>query len=145
LQRLQTAAMSSPHPTLAELQGLSMGRVPTSESIRLQRHLFDCPPCLYQLLELEAVNEIAERLNSHTPKADRRKPLFVVHDTGDGLIYSRAERLGRKWIARHWGPQLDGMRECRTMREANEFLEASVFEMFPEHRCTERCQLNPPR
>jgi hypothetical protein len=56
------------------------------------------------------------------------------------MVYLRAERQGRNWIARNWGPQLGGMRVCKTMREANEFLEASFFEMFPEHRCTELCR-----
>jgi hypothetical protein len=59
------------------------------------------------------------------------------------MIYSQATRQGRKWVARHWGPQLDGLRECRTMREANEYLETSFAEMFPEHRCTELCRINP--
>jgi hypothetical protein len=52
---------------------------------------------------------------------DQRKPLFIVHDTSDGFIYSCAERRGRKWFARHWGEELDGGWECATMREASEF------------------------
>jgi hypothetical protein len=83
-----------------------------------------------------------QRLQTATVRR-ARTPLFNVHDTEDGMIYSRATREGRKWIARHWGPQLDGMRVCRTMREANAYLEESFSEMFPEHRCTERCQLMP--
>jgi hypothetical protein len=133
--------MSDIHPTPAKLQCLSMGRLTTVESLRLQRHLFRCSSCLRQLIEFEAVNEIAEKLYSHPLTPDRRKPLFVVHDTADGMIYSQSTRNGRKWIARHWGPQLDGMRICGTMREANEYLETSFSEMFPEHRCTERCQI----
>jgi hypothetical protein len=34
-------------------------------------------------------------------------------------------------LARHWGEQLQGARECRTMREANEYLTDSFVEMFP--------------
>jgi hypothetical protein len=66
-----------------------------------------------------------------------------VHDTADGFIYARTERKGRKWLARHWGEQLHGARECRTMREANEYLTTSFVEMFPEHRCTRRCRIDP--
>ena len=135
--------MNDTHPRPSELQALSMGRLPTVESLRVQKHLFECPACLHRLLEMEVLNELAEELNSHVPKPDRRKPLFIVHDTADGLMYSRTERRGRVWIARHWGPELEGMRVCRTMREANAFLEASFLEMFPEHRCTELCKLNP--
>ena len=69
-----------------------------------------------------------------------RKPLAFIHDTADGLIYSKVERRGRKWIARHWGDQLDGIRECGSVREANEYALTSFHEMFPEHRCTERCR-----
>jgi hypothetical protein len=61
------------------------------------------------------------------------------HDTADGFIYSRVERQGHKWIARHWGDQLHGQRECQTMREANEHATMAFAQMFPEHRCTERC------
>jgi hypothetical protein len=73
-----------------------------------------------------------------------RKPLSFVHDTADGFVYSKIERRGREWIARHWGDQLDGIRVCATVREANEYVVASFNEMFPEHRCTERCRMNPP-
>jgi hypothetical protein len=45
-------------------------------------------------------------------------------------------------MARHWGEQLVGGKECHTMREANEFLLASFTQMFPEHRCTDRCHEN---
>ena len=61
-----------------------------------------------------------------------RSSLF--HDTADRFIYALTERKCRKWIARHWGKQLQGGRECRTMREANEYLATSFAEMFPEHR-----------
>ena len=70
---------------------------------------------------------------------DKRKPLHIVHDTADGFIYSRTEKQGRKWIAHHWGDQLQGARECKTMREANEYLQTSFEQMFAEHRCTARC------
>jgi hypothetical protein len=109
-----------------------------------QRHLFKCGPCLKRLLEIEYKLALEEALlGGGSPIPDKRKPLFIVHDTGDGFIYSRAEKTGGKWFARHWGKQLQGGRECKTMREANEFLIQSFAEMFPEHRCTRRCCLNP--
>ena len=129
------------HVDESDIECLALGKLPTRESLRVQRHLFKCPSCLRSLVEIEvrlAARELIE--GDHVPVADRRKPLFIVHDTADGMIYSRAERRGRKWLARHWGPQLDGGRECDTMREANEFLIRSFTEMFPEHRCTERCR-----
>jgi len=78
------------------------------------------------------------------PRHDRRKPLFIVHDTDDGLIYLRTERQGRSWRAHNWGDQLEGGWRFRTMKEANEFLISSFGQMFPEHlQCTRRCRLNP--
>ena len=47
--------------------------------------------------------------------------LFIVHDTADGLVYCQTVKLAhRKWMAGNWGDQLQGSRECKTMREANE-------------------------
>ena len=73
---------------------------------------------------------------------DPMKPLFFVHDTSDGMVYSRAQRHGRKWLARHWGDQLDGIGEHSTLEAANRFLIVSFQEMFPEHQCTPRCHAN---
>ena len=130
------------HVGESDIERLALGKLKTSESLRVQRHLFKCRPCLHRLIEIEvhlASRELIE--GDRAPVADRRKPLFIVHDTADGMIYSRAERRGRIWLARHWGPQLDGGRECDTMLEANGFLIRSFTEMFPEHRCTERCRI----
>jgi hypothetical protein len=130
-------------PYEQEIEDLSFGRISTVDAIRLQRHLFKCEACLHRLIEIETVLAVAERVVDLTPIVDERKPLFIVHETGDGMIYSRAEKRGRKWWARHWGDGLDGGRECETMREASGFLIASFREMFPEHRCTKRCRVNP--
>ncbi len=46
------------------------------------------------------------------------------------MIYSQAIRQGRRWVARHWGSQLDGMRVCKTMREESDYLKDSFSEMF---------------
>jgi hypothetical protein len=133
------------HVPNRDIERLALGRLTTAESLRVQRHLFKCGDCLKHLLALEIMLAEKELLDGGgAPVPDPRKPLFIVHDTGDGFIYSKAERRGRKWFARHWGQQLDGGRECGTMREANEFLAQSFREMFPEHRCTLRCGTDPP-
>jgi hypothetical protein len=67
----------------------------------------------------------------------------MVHDTADGFVNLKSEKHGCNWIARNWGDQLQGARECKTMGEANEFLVRAFREMFPEHRCTARCRVNP--
>jgi hypothetical protein len=136
---LQAAAVKVrvPHVDEDQLQRFALGRLSTSESLRIQRHLFNCKPCLKRLVELEYKLGLQEKTGTGRAAVSaphRRKPLFIRHDTADGFIYCRVERYGRRWVARHWGDQLAGARECRTMGDANEFLARSFSEMFPEHR-----------
>jgi hypothetical protein len=136
------------HPADERLQALTLGTLTTAESIRVQRHIFNCPDCLKRLIAIGfavALKDAEGRAGSRSAKPDMRKPLFIRHDTADGFIYSRVEKRGQKWFALHWGEQLQGQRECRTMREANEYAIAAFAQMFPEHRCTQRCQLKPPQ
>jgi hypothetical protein len=127
-----------------QIRNLALGKLTTHESIQVQRHIFNCPDCLRKLIEITFLQE----MNGQGPKPlvvpSTRTPLCFVHDTADGMIYSKVERRGRKWMGRHWGDQLDGMRVCATVREANEYVVTSFSEMFPEHRCTERCQILSP-
>jgi hypothetical protein len=68
------------------------------------------------------------------------RPLEVVHYTADGPVYGRSRKLKKgQWMAVHEGPNLQGGRVCRTLREANEYLFRSFAEMFPEHCCTPEC------
>src|SRR4051812_32197723 len=113
------------HHTDSELISLSLGCLRTSESLRVQQHVMDCPRCLHRLIDIETAAECLEAIAGHALLIDKRKPLYVVHDTADGMILSRTEKRGRAWFARHWGDQLDGGRECKTMLEANEFLRLS--------------------
>jgi hypothetical protein len=123
-----------------QIENLATGKLTTHESIQVQRHIYDCPDCLRRLIEVTFVQELAGVGPKPLCVPSTRKPLWFVHDTADGFVYSKVERRGRKWIARHWGDQLDGMRECASVREANEFVVTSFHEMFPEHRCTDRCR-----
>jgi len=134
------------HPGDQALQDLALGKLTTAESLRLQKHIFDCPDCLQRLIKTEMDLMLADAFaeSRHTPTPYPRKPLFIRHDTADGFIYSRVEKRGRKWFVLHWGDQLEGQQECLTMREANEHAIAAFAQMFPEHRCTNRCCVNPP-
>jgi hypothetical protein len=122
-----------------QIENLAAGKLTTHESIQVQRHIYDCSDCLQRLVEITYIQESAGVGPKPPYLLSTRQPLSFVHDTADGFVYSVVERRGRKWIARHWGDQLDGLRECVTVKEANEFVVASFQEMFPEHRCTERC------
>ncbi len=129
------------HPLEEQIENLATGKLPTHESIQVQRHIYNCPDCLRRLIEITYLQELAGLGPKPLCVPKTRKPLSFVHDTADGFIHAKVERRGRKWMARHWGDQLDGMRVCASVREANEYVVTSFQEMFPEHRCTERCRL----
>src|SRR4051794_8827750 len=101
------------HPGDETLHRLSLGRLSTAESLHVQRHIFKCADCLKRLIEVELMVALTgpEVPSRGLPPANTRKPLFIRHDTADGFIYSRVERRGSTWLARHWGKQLQGQRE----------------------------------
>lgn len=114
-----------------------------ANTVRLQQHLFKCGDCLRRLVELEAT-VLADRL-ARTPEmiqlADR--PLFICHETAEGMVYCRAEKCGHGWRAHRWGTKGEAGRRFRFVSEANQDLISTFREMYPEHRCTRRCRLNP--
>lgn len=130
------------HVSDETIQDLVLGHLSTHDSIQVQWHIYQCPRCLYQLCKDTVKVTVIGLVPKPLTVSDKRQPLYMIHDTADGFIHSKVERQGRKWIARHWGDQLQGYRKCRTMQEANEFSLASFREMFPEHRCTERCRMD---
>jgi hypothetical protein len=134
----------APHIPVIDILRLARGRLRREESVRVKRHIYTCSECLRLLIDIEYKLAVEEAIvGTRAPVPDEQEPLFIVHDTGDGLVYSRAEQKGGKWIARHWGRELNGATECGTMREANDLLVRSFAEMYPEHRCTERCRIDP--
>ena len=128
------------HPNDRQIERLVSGKLKTHEALVAQKHIFGCPECLRRLIEATYRSELLGLGPTPLAAPGRRKPLRFVHDTADGLIYGSVEKQGRRWVVRHWGEQLDGMKECATLREANEFAIASFQQMFPEHRCTKRCR-----
>jgi hypothetical protein len=133
------------HPTDEVIEALTLGTLTTAASLRVQRHIYRCPDCLKRLITTTLAVAIKDEYNPpHAIKPDLSKPVYFRHDTADGFIYSRVQRHGVKWVERHWGEQLDGLSEFETMWEANEQAVAAFAQMFPEHRCTERCCVDPP-
>jgi hypothetical protein len=127
----------SVHPTTQELESLSSGNIPATHSRRIQRHLFKCIPCFLRLIDLES----SKRCRQRPLQVESNEPIYFVHYTADGPVYSHAQQSERTWVARHWGKQLDGGRTFATVKEATEYLIASFNQMFPEHRCNARCHL----
>ena len=108
------------HPGDEALRADTLGTLTTAQSLRLQAHIFHCPDCLTRLKEIELLLALPDASvgRQDSAKAEMRKPLFIRHDTVDGFIYLRVEKRGRKWLALHWGEQLNGQQEFLTMREA---------------------------
>jgi hypothetical protein len=131
------------HPADEALQALTLGTLTTAQSLRVQRHIFHCPDCLTRLISNDILLMLEDAHPLHDlPRSDMRQS--TRHDTVEGFVYSRVERRGRKWLARYWGERVQRQRECRTMREASAHARDDFAQMFPEHRCTERCCINPP-
>ena len=128
------------HVNNRQMERLVSGKLKTHEALAAQRHIFTCPECLRRLIEATYRSELEGSGPTPLEAPAGRKPLRFVHDTADGLIHGSVEKRGRRWVVRHWGNQLDGMKECGSLREANAFAIASFREMFPEHRCTKRCR-----
>jgi hypothetical protein len=126
------------HASDEEIDSYSLGRLAEPELFRFETHFLICQACRDRIT---AVDSMRAALRSLGPRTRRTLPLCFCHETEDGLIVSRVRRVGRrKWLARHYGPQLDGGRETQSLPEANAYLLESFEQMFPEHRCTAKCR-----
>jgi hypothetical protein len=81
--------------------------------------------------------------STKTEAQGKQKRLHSIHATQDGPVFGALHRraLG-KWMARHWGAQLDGGRMVDSAEEAKEYLTESFHQMFPDHTCSEQCTTN---
>jgi hypothetical protein len=126
------------HPVADVFDDYALGTLPEPALARFEEHLLICGPCQDRLA---AVDVLRAAVCLSESKDVRTKRLDFSHDTEDGMIVSEVHRVGRgKWLARHYGPQLDGGKLTKTLREANTYLLESFKLMFPEHVCTLRCQ-----
>ena len=133
------------HPSDSVVEALTLGTLRTAHSLEVQRHIYNCPDCLMRLIAAEAILASDDEWDPPMSlKPDISKPVYLMHDTADGFIYSRVQREGQKWVERHWGDTIAGRSQVETMQQANEHALAAFSQMFPEHRCTERCCVDPP-
>lgn len=131
--------MGTRHPAAGELDSLSLGLLKRADSCRLQRHLYKCASCLERLVAIETAAGRTPRQLQPAPTTNT--PVAFIHDTADGPFHSQSEPYLGIWRGRHWGKRLYGMRVCKSISEANEYLILSFTQLFPEHRCTERCRI----
>src|SRR5579862_550337 len=78
-------------------------------------------------------------LHSHV---DDNPTSWSIHKTDDGLIISCvAVRIRSKiWAARISGPGFEASATTRSLEEARTYLFDAFHRMFPDHRCTARCE-----
>jgi hypothetical protein len=112
-----------------------MGRSPHVDKIG--EHLLTCERCQNELALTDRYIQAMKRAAA-SPEINRR--LRSIHITEDGPIFGTMhQREDGKWLARHWGKQIDGWRVCDSVEAAYEYLRESFHQMFPEHVCSEKC------
>ena len=62
-----------------------------------------------------------------------------THHTSDGPTRVWVHKTLDGRMAPYQGTQLDGGRGFKTLRAANAWARRSFAEMFPEHKCGDRC------
>jgi hypothetical protein len=108
------------HQSAEDLESYSLGKLAPSRTAAFEQHLLICQGCRARLNAIEPYN--------------------FVHYTSDGPFYSRITKLRTgTFLARHWGPSLEGGKEFRTRQGAKAYLARTFSRMFPEHTCTARC------
>ena len=141
-----TTYMNAKHPFDGDFfDAYLLKTLASTERAQLEEHLLVCQACREQLDRTEdfiaSIRREARIPENGFMALNGRQPRRFIHDTEDGLIISEVMHAGsRKWVAHHWGPQLDGGRITRTLREAMDYLTESFGRMFPEHQCTCRCE-----
>ena len=127
-----------PHPSSEELEAYSLGMSSEADLERAEEHLLICERCQD---ELALTDQYVQAMKKATASPVSGRRLRSVHITEDGPIFgSMHSKADGKWLARHWGRQLDGGRTCDSVEEANAYLMESFRQMFPEHVCSERCR-----
>jgi hypothetical protein len=128
------------HPSKDLLERYSLSRSTPEESAQVEQHLLVCEECRTCLAELDTYAVAMRSALQVAASFPAHRPLQVVHYTAEGPVYSRSRKIKKgRWLAVHEGPNLEGGRFCKTLRQANEYLYRSFVEMFPEHRCTPQC------
>jgi hypothetical protein len=55
------------HVSESDVERLALGRLTTPESLRVQRHLYECGPCLKRLIEIEYQLTLEEMVANERP------------------------------------------------------------------------------
>ena len=127
-----------PHLSSDEMEAYSLGRSSDADLEKVEEHLLICERCQNQLA---LTDQYIQAMKRAATAPDAVKRLRSIHITEGGPIFGAMHcEADGKWVARHWGRQLDGGRVCDSVEESNEYLMESFRQMFPEHVCTEQCR-----
>lgn len=66
--------------------------------------------------------------------------LKASHKTDKGTVHLEARRQAGTWVARFWGPELQGWNRFNSASEACCYLQRWFSRRFPGHRCTAACR-----
>jgi hypothetical protein len=125
------------HPSSDELEAYALGLWSDADLEKVEEHLLICERCQN---ELARTDQFIRAMKSAAAALRTGKRLRAIHITKDGPIFGAVHNgPDGKWVARHWGRQLDGSRICGSVEEANAYLMESFRQMFPEHVCSEQC------
>jgi hypothetical protein len=126
------------HPSSDEMEAYSLGLSSDADLEIVEEHLLVCERCQNELALTDQYIRAMKRALA-SPQTGRR--LRSIHITEDGPVFGAMHRGAHgKWIARHWGRQLEGGRISDSAEDANAYLMESFRQMFPEHVCSEQCR-----
>ena len=126
------------HPSSDALEAYSLSASSDADLEKVEEHLLICERCQNELAETD---QYIRAMKGALASAQTGGRLRSLHITEDGPIFGAMHRrVDGKWLARHWGRQLNGGRTCDSVEDANAYIMESFHQMFPEHRCSEQCR-----
>ena len=131
------AMVQEVHFSPDELEAYSLGLSSDADLEKVEEHLLICERCQN---ELALTDQYGRAMRKAVSSPQTGKRLRSIHITKDGPVFGAMHSgADGKWVARHWGRQLDGGRICDSVEGANAYLMESFQQMFPEHVCLEQC------
>ena len=138
---IQNEDVPDVHPSSDELEAYALGTSSDADLDKVEEHLLFCERCQN---ELALADIYVAAMKNAIAVFTTMKRLRSIHITDEGPIFGAVRPApGGKWVARHWGRDLDGSRTCDSLEEAKAYLMDSFQQMFPEHVCSDQCVVEP--
>lgn len=122
------------HPARQTLQGYALKLLANVEVAAVEEHLLLCESCRQIVTESDEFALVVRDWGRRGPVA------WFIHDTEEGPIHLEMRLLpDLQWAACFQGEKVEGRALFQSAEEAYRYLERVFSEMYPEHRCTDRC------